>query len=92
MPLNMKLVATSGSAVLTIPEDVKADLFEAYTALANQPSSRAIEVEFDTESDAKQFCKYARAYAVQNGLKFYRKPNTDAEVVRFRLYESKKSA
>jgi hypothetical protein len=90
MPLNMIVEITSGVSVTEVPDDVAADLLEAYTALASLPVNRQVTVDFDTIPEAKLFARQGRAWAEsqETPLKFERKgdPVTKPTRVSFRIY------
>jgi hypothetical protein len=52
MALNMTIVVSSGVAATEVPDDVAADLQEAYNALATLPVNRMVVVDFTSEGYA----------------------------------------
>lgn len=95
MALNMRVVVTSGVAATEVPEDIAADLAEAYAALKDLPVNRAVDVDFDDAKAARVFVKQGKAWAVgqkgPNGrsLTFSRKGDIKGypKRVTFRIYE-----
>jgi hypothetical protein len=88
MTLNMRLIQTSGTATLEVPEDIASDLQEAYDSLKTLPVNHAVTVNFDTKKEADLFVRQANAWAGQNNLKFFRKGDIKGEpaTVTFRIY------
>lgn len=58
-----------------IPEEVKQDAEEAYTALKGNPNGR-LQLEFDTEAEALEWCAQMRSFCEQRepALRFRRSP------------------
>lgn len=92
MALNMRIEATN---TVEVPEDLAADLMEAYEALAKLPQARQVTVDFEdgTEEEnvkaAKQFVRQASTWATEQGLRFARKGDAKGNPTRvsFRIYE-----
>lgn len=54
MPLNMRIEVSSGVAATDVPDDIAAELQEAYDALKPLPVNRVVVVDF-TADDAKDY-------------------------------------
>lgn len=50
--MDMEIVSTSGVDSVEVPDDVAADLAEAYAALAKLPVNRAVSVNFTSDGYA----------------------------------------
>jgi hypothetical protein len=95
MALNMRVVVTSGVAATEVPEDIAADLAEAYAALKDLPVNRAVDVDFEDAKAARVFVKQGKSWAAgqtgPNGrsLTFARKGDIKGypKRVTFRIYE-----
>ena len=90
MALNINIVQTQRSAV-TYSDETARDLQETADTLAGLPNTRYAEVAFEDAKTARRFAKEAKAWADDNGYKFYRKgPVSEApETVTFRVYAPK---
>lgn len=90
MALNMVVEVTSGVVATEVPEDIAADLLEAYETLAKLPVNRQISVDFPTAKDARAFVKQGKAWAAAQtpALTFVRKGDIKANPTRvsFRIY------
>lgn len=66
MALDMTITVTSGVEATDVPDDIAADLAEAYEALAKLPVNRMVNVDFGspTETDADQIKANAKAARV----------------------------
>jgi hypothetical protein len=97
MPLNMSIVRVErkARAAIEIPDDIATELMSAYEHLLELDKGCAVNVDFGDENEAKQFCRYARAFTAGtsglNGrnLKFTRlgEPKDNPTRVTFRIYE-----
>jgi hypothetical protein len=88
MALNMSIIQTSGTGVLEVPDDVAADLQDAYDALEKLPVNRAVVVDFETPEAARLFVRQGNSWADQNDLRFARKGDIKGLPTRvtFRIY------
>lgn len=63
MALDMRLEVTSGVSNTEVPDDVAADLAEAYRILSGLPVNRQIVVDFPDAKDARAFVRQGKAWA-----------------------------
>ena len=90
MALDMRIEATSGVAATVVPEDIAAELQEAYDALAKLPVTRQITVDFPDEAAARLFVKQGKAWAAAQDppLTFFRRGDVKGNPTRvsFRIF------
>lgn len=92
---NIRIVATSGTAVTEVPDDVATDLLDTYNALKDLPVTRSAVQEFDSPEGARKFVRQGIAWAEAQDpkLTFMRRPlpgnnkiKDNATTVAFRIY------
>jgi hypothetical protein len=78
---------TSGVAVVTVPDDVAADLAEVFEILSKPPKNRAANQRFETAEEAKLFMRQARKWCADNELTFTRRDASETGPlhVRYRI-------
>lgn len=88
--MDMEIEVTSGVEATEVPEDVAADLTEAYNALKNLPVNRQVSVTFADAKAARLFVRQGKAWAAAQtpALTFARKGDVKALPARvsFRIY------
>lgn len=98
MAINMHIEVSSGVSTTEVPDDVAADLAEAYKALKDLPVNRmAVTDPFADAKAARLFVRQGKAWCeTQTGpngrpLVFARKGDVKARplVVSFRIYEQR---
>lgn len=91
MAIDMTVIVTSGAEAIDVPEDVAADLAEAYQALQGMPKNRALTANFPSEAEAKMFARRGRAWAASQEpeLEFTRRKEleTTETMVVFRIHK-----
>jgi hypothetical protein len=88
MALSMSIVQTSGGKTVEVPEEIAAELSEAYQALQDLPNNRAVVADFETPEAARLFTRQGYAWATENNLAFVRKGDIKGQPARvtFRIY------
>lgn len=92
---NIRIVATSGTAVTEVPGEVATDLLDSYNALKDLPVTRCAVQEFDSPEAARLFVRQGIAWAAAQKppLEFMRRPVPGSDHVKdhpndvaFRIY------
>jgi hypothetical protein len=92
---NIRIIATSGTAVTEVPDEVATDLADTYAALKNLPVTRSAVQDFSSPEAARLFVRQGIAWATaqEPPLEFMRRavPGTDKikdnpNTVAFRIY------